>query len=116
MRIRGFEPEENRAEAKVEEGDAALAVAGGEEEVGGGGLVGEEVAAKGLRGPPDGGDEGREEGGGGGGHGEDGDELHGVGVDDGDAASGGEGEEVGVAEVGGSAVVAAGRAGEHAVP
>lgn len=126
----GLEPEDRGPEAEVEEGNAALAIGGGQEEVRGGGLRGEEVAREPVRGPPDGGDERREGGGrrnggvvavvgGGGGrgrHGKDGDELHGAGVDDGDGAAGRVGEEAGGAEVGGSEVVTAGWAREHAVP
>lgn len=49
-------------------------------------------------------------------HGNGGDELHRTRINDGDGAAGGKSEETGGANVGGSEVVAAGRARKHAVP
>lgn len=49
-------------------------------------------------------------------HGNGGDELHRTRINDGDGAAGGESEETGGADVGGSEVVATGRAWKHAVP
>lgn len=112
----GGEEEHDGAGSKVPEGDPALAVSGGEEEAGGGVVVGEVGGEGGVGGEAERGDEGGEGGRGGGGHGEEEDELHGAGVDDGDAAAGAVGEEAVGAAVGAPAVAPAGGPREHAVP
>lgn len=116
--VASIKPDGRGLEAEIKESNAALAIGSGEMKVRGGGLCREEVTAEGERGPPHRGDERgkRRSGGRRRRHGNGGDELHRTRIDDGDGAAGGEGEEAGGADVGGSEVVAAGRARKHAVP